>query len=141
MPSTPLKFLEGGGAMGERIRAFDWASHPLGPPERWPEALRMALNLCLYSSFPAAIYWGPQLHVLYNDAWSVIPAEKHPWILGQPARIGWADIWPIIGPQFRQVADSGKGLAAHAARERLRPITAAGRPGAAGPPSRAAAAP
>lgn len=125
MPSTPLKFLEGGGAMGERIRAFDWASHPLGPPERWPEALRMALSLCLYSSFPTAIYWGPQLHVLYNDAWSVIPAEKHPWILGQPARIGWADIWPIIGPQFRQVVDSGEGLALY---EQMLPMVRGGQP-------------
>ena len=30
--------------MGERIRQFDWARHPLGPPEGWPEALRMALS-------------------------------------------------------------------------------------------------
>ena len=29
-------FLQGGGAMGERIRAFDWHSHPLGPPAQWP---------------------------------------------------------------------------------------------------------
>jgi CheY-like chemotaxis protein len=26
-----LDFLLGGGEMGERIRAFDWAKHPLGP--------------------------------------------------------------------------------------------------------------
>lgn len=96
--------------MGERIRAFDWASHPLGPPEGWPAALRMAVSLCLNSSFPTAVYWGPELYVLYNDAWSVIPAEKHPWILGKPAREGWADIWPIVGPQFRQVME-GEGLA------------------------------
>ncbi|MBL0391364.1 PAS domain-containing protein [Ramlibacter monticola] len=111
MSSPTLKFLEGGGAMGERIRNFDWAGHPLGPPAHWPEALRMALSLCLHSSFPTAIYWGPEFHILYNDAWSEIPAEKHPWILGQPGRVGWPDIWDIVGPQLQQVVAAGTGLA------------------------------
>lgn len=97
--------------MGERIRAFDWASHPLGPPQQWPSALRMAMTLCLHSSFPTAIYWGPDFYVLYNDAWSEIPADKHPAILGMPAREGWADIWPIVGPQFEHVFASGEGMA------------------------------
>jgi PAS domain-containing protein len=105
-----LHFLQGGGAMGERIRNFDWASHPLGPPEAWPQALRMALSLCLNSSFPTAVYWGPEFYVLYNDAWSEIPAEEHPWMLGKPAHEGWSDIWHVVGPQFRQVF-SGEGLA------------------------------
>jgi PAS domain S-box-containing protein len=97
--------------MGERIRAFDWAGHPMGPPQQWAPGLRMAISLCLNSSFPTAIYWGPELYVLYNDAWSVIPAEKHPWMLGKPAREGWSDIWDIVGPQFRQVLDEGKSFA------------------------------
>jgi Signal transduction histidine kinase len=111
--------------MGERLRAFDWARHPLGPPAGWPEALRMAVSLCLNSSFPTAVYWGPQLHVLYNDAWSEIAADKHPWMLGRPAREGWSDIWPIIGPQFRDVWDSGEGLALY---EQMLPMVRGGRP-------------
>ncbi len=97
--------------MGQRIRDFDWASHPLGPPQQWPPALQMALNLCLNSSFPTAIYWGPELHVLYNDAWSVIPAERHPRALGQPARELWSDIWSVVGPQLAQVVATGEGIA------------------------------
>jgi PAS domain-containing protein len=100
--ASKLQFLEGGGEMGDRIRSFDWAVHPLGAPEQWPAALRMAMSLCLNSSFPTAVYWGPEFYVLYNDAWSVIPADKHPWMLGQPAATGWADIWNIVGPQFRR---------------------------------------
>jgi PAS domain-containing protein len=118
------KFLQGGGAMGERIRAFDWSRHPLGEPERWPESLRMAMSLCLNSSFPTAIYWGPELYILYNDAWSVIPADKHPWILGKPAQEGWSDIWPIIGPQFRRVME-GEGLALY---EQMLPMVRGGQP-------------
>lgn len=111
--------------MGERIRAYDWARHPLGPPEQWPGALRMALSLCLNSSFPTAIYWGEDLHILYNDAWSVIPAEKHPAILGMPAREGWSDIWDIVGPQFQRVLHTGDGLALY---EQMLPMVRGGRP-------------
>ena len=111
-PSPPSSvFLQGGHEMGQRIRDFDWASHPLGPPHQWPPALQMALNLCLNSSFPTAIYWGPELHVLYNDAWSVIPAERHPWALGRPAREVWSDIWSVVGPQLAQVMATGQGIA------------------------------
>jgi PAS domain-containing protein len=109
--------------MGERIRAFDWSSHPLGPPEQWPPALRMAMSLCLNASFPTAIYWGPDFHVLYNDAWSEIPAEKHPWMLGKPAREGWADIWHVVGPQFQQVFEGGQGLASY---EQMLPMVRGG---------------
>lgn len=110
VPPYPL-FMQGGHEMGHRIRDFDWASHPLGPPHLWPPALQMALSLCLNSSFPTAIYWGPQLHVLYNDAWSVIPAERHPWALGRPAREVWSDIWSVVGPQLEQVMTTGEGIA------------------------------
>jgi PAS domain S-box-containing protein len=97
--------------MGERIRAFDWEGHAMGPPAQWGPALRMAMSLCLNSSFPTAIYWGPELYVIYNDAWSEIPADKHPWILGKTAREGWADIWDIVGPQFDRVLHHGEGFA------------------------------
>ncbi len=108
----PLPFLVGGGEMGARIRAFDWASTPLGSPESWPYALRSALSICLNSSFPTAIYWGPELQLLYNDAWAPIPAEKHPWALGRPAREVWSDIWDVLESQFRQVLERRAGVTA-----------------------------
>ena len=98
--------------MSERIRAFDWASTPLGPIETWPEALRLALTITEHSAFPTAIYWGPELHLIYNDAWAPIPGERHPGALGRPARDVWFDIWPIVGPQFEQVIATGKGVSA-----------------------------
>ena len=81
-------FLSGGGSLGALIRAHDWAETPLGPPDGWPQSLRSALSICLHSSFPTAIYWGPSLTLLYNDAWAPIPAERHPWALGQAPRSG-----------------------------------------------------
>ena len=109
---TPA-FLQGGHQMGERIRAFDWASHPLGPPAQWPPALQMAMSLCLSSTFPTAVYWGPEAYLLYNDAWSVIPADRHPAALGQPAHEVWSDIWNIVGPHFDQVFRIGEGFSTY----------------------------
>lgn len=106
-------FLDGGGRMGQLIRDQDWASTPLGPPETWPQSLRSALSICLNSSFPTAIYWGPELRLLYNDAWSPIPAERHPWALGRPAAEVWEDIWEVVGPQFAKVLETGEGFSAY----------------------------
>ena len=51
------------------MRSFDWSASDLGPPGRWPENLRTAVSLCLTSRFPILIWWGPDLNVLYNDAY------------------------------------------------------------------------
>ena len=90
-----------GGEMGARIRAHDWATTPLGQPGAWPLPLRSALDLCLGAAFPTAIYWGPDLHLFYNDAWIPVAAERHPWALGRPAREVWSDIWEVVGPPQR----------------------------------------
>ncbi|WP_294262090.1 PAS domain-containing protein [uncultured Sphingomonas sp.] len=102
-----LRFLDHPGEMAARIREKDWRGHPLGPPETWPQALRFSLNLALASSFPMAIYWGPDFHLLYNDAWSAIPADRHPWALGRPGAEVWSDIWDVVGPAFETAMRDG----------------------------------
>ncbi len=106
-------FLEGGGEMGALTRAHDWGMTPLGALDEWPEALRSTLSLCLDSAFPIAIYWGPQLALLYNDAWRPILGDKHPWALGRPAREVWPEIWDAIEPVFAKVIASAKGAFNH----------------------------
>ncbi len=96
--------------MSDLIRGFDWASTPLGPMEDWPASLRFALSLCERTPYPTAIYWGPDFHLIYNDAWSPVPGLRHPEALGKPAREVWPDIWDIVEPQFQQVVDSGQGM-------------------------------
>lgn len=108
-----LDFLTGGGEMGARIRAYDWASTPLGPPRLWPQSLRSALSICLHSSFPTAIYWGPDLRILYNDAWAPIPGERHPAALGQPAQQVWSDIWDVVSSEFELVRRTGEGYSTY----------------------------
>jgi signal transduction histidine kinase/DNA-binding response OmpR family regulator len=102
------QLFQGGGELSTRMRAVDWAATPLGPLEGWPQSLRSAIGICLGSRFPIAIYWGPTLSLLYNDAWSPIPGTKHPWALGQAARDVWPEIWDAIGPMFEQVMTTGE---------------------------------
>ncbi|WP_343630680.1 ATP-binding protein [Roseateles sp.] len=101
------QIFQGDSEMAQRMRHLDWSNSPLDNPELWPQALRAPLDICIGSSFPIAIYWGHDLALLYNDAWSPILGDKHPWALGRPAREVWPEIWDTIGPQFEQVLRSG----------------------------------
>jgi len=103
-----LDFMARGGEMGERMRAYNWSSHPLGPPGSWPQPLRTAIRLILNTGHPMYVWWGPELFCFYNDAYrQSIGPERHPGSLGQPGREVWAEIWPIIGPQIDQVMSGG----------------------------------
>ncbi len=106
-------FLAGGGEMGERIRAFDWAATPLGPPAGWPQGLRTTVRILLTTGHPTMIMWGPELTCLYNDRFSLsLGPEKHPGILGTPARRAWEEVWPVVGSQIEQVV-RGEGSVWH----------------------------
>jgi PAS domain S-box-containing protein len=94
--------------MGEYIRAFDWASTPLGPISGWPQCLRTALGLCLKSRFPTTVIWGPHFIFLYNDALIPVMGSKHPSSLGRPAYECYAEIWPLVGPLLRTVHATGE---------------------------------
>ena len=91
-------FLAGGGEMGERIRAFDWSTTPLGARETWSPALRTTLGLLLANRFPLLLWWGPQYISIYNDAYAPILGRKHPKALGQPVSECWSEIWDILKP-------------------------------------------
>ena len=92
-PVGPFEFLAGGGEMGQRIRAFDWAKTPLGPPEGWPQSLRSALSMLLPSKAQIVFFWGRDLITLYNDAYRPVFGAKHPRVLGLPARESWSELW------------------------------------------------
>ncbi len=106
----PAQFLSGGGEMGALMRRRDWSETPFGPPVNWPQSLRSAVSIMLNSRYPIALYWGPELALLYNDAWSPIPGGKHPWALGRPGREVWPEIWDTIGPLFDKVMTTAEGV-------------------------------
>jgi PAS domain S-box-containing protein len=122
---TSADFLAGGGEMAELTRAYDWSATPLGKPEAWPQSLRTAVRILLNTNHPMFIWWGPDLIQFYNDAYrQTMGPERHPSALGQRGRECWEEIWPIIGPQIKQVM-SGGGATWH--ENQLVPVTRHGR--------------
>ena len=102
------EWLVGGGETGALIRAKDWSATPLGPRESWPRSLRTAASLVVESRFPMALLWGPELNLIYNDGYRVIAADRHPAVLGRPAREAWEEIWHINEPIFAAVMERGE---------------------------------
>src|SRR5262245_30222644 len=106
--SSDYGCLAGGGAMGALMRSMDWSTTPLGPVEYWPQSLRTSVSTCLNSRFAIVIWWGPDLIMLYNDAYREIIAAKHPGALGHPGRDSWPEIWDIIAPMLQSVLEKGE---------------------------------
>jgi PAS domain S-box-containing protein len=97
-------FLAGGGEMGERIRAHDWTSTPLGPPEGWPASLRTVVAMMLRNPEPVYVAWGPEQVSLYNDACIPFIVEPlHPAALGLPYAEAWHHFVKDFQPVVRKV--------------------------------------
>jgi signal transduction histidine kinase/ActR/RegA family two-component response regulator len=104
-----LEFFTGESPAREALRAFDWASSPLGPPEAWPPSLKTTLGIMLSSRHPMFLWWGPELIQFYNDGYlPSFGSGRHPKAMGQRGRECWEEIWPIIGPQIEDVMTRAK---------------------------------
>ncbi|KQP18048.1 ATP-binding protein [Pseudorhodoferax sp. Leaf267] len=94
--------------MAQLMRAHDWAATPLGPPEHWPEGLKVALRILLTSRFEMWLGWGPDICFFYNDAYRPTLGRKHPQGLGQPCHVLWAEIWDDIKDRMQTVYRDGQ---------------------------------
>jgi len=90
--------------MAARIRAFDWASTPLGPIEDWPASLRTLVSMMLESELPMALGWGPGLTCLYNDAYRPLLGNK-PEALGRPFREVWPEAHDVSEPAIQRALE------------------------------------
>jgi PAS domain S-box-containing protein len=101
-------FLSGDSELGALMRSMDWSRTKLGPIDSWPQSLRTSVSTCLNSRFAILVWWGPDLVMLYNDAYRDIIASKHPAALGCPGRECWPEIWDTIGPMLVGVLQRGE---------------------------------
>ena len=90
------------------LLATDWAATPLGPMDGWPQALRIAVGICLNSRFPMFVWWGQHAINIYNDAYVPMLGKRHPAAFARPAQETWSDIWDIVGEQRRLVMERGE---------------------------------
>jgi PAS domain S-box-containing protein len=98
----------GTGEMADLVRGHEWKSTPLGPIESWSRELLTVVNLTLASSSPARTMWGPELILIYNDAYRPIPGPRHPAALGKSAREVYSESWQVVGPLLEEALSTGK---------------------------------
>ncbi len=101
------EFLTGGGQMGERMRAFDWRSSPLGAAHQWPQSLKTIIRVMLDSRYAMWMLWGSELTFFCNDAYLPTVGNKRDWVLGARSDVVWEEIWPDIGPRIQHVLKTG----------------------------------
>ena len=94
--------------MAQRIRAYDWASTPLGPIDRWSRERVAVVNLILCTPTPARVLWGRDLILLYNDGYRDLPGIVHTDALGKPARDVFKAAWNVVGPVLETAFATGE---------------------------------
>jgi signal transduction histidine kinase len=100
--------LIGSGEMAEQVRSFNWESTAIGPVFEWTDTLLGAVNMMLSASHPILLLCGPELILIYNDAFRPILTDRHPDALGARGREFWTDVWPVVGQQLESVFYDGQ---------------------------------
>ncbi len=91
-PALIPDFLQGGGEMSALIRSYEWSSTSIGPLSGWPQSLRTTVSIMLYSPVPMVLLWGADGVMIYNDAYTVFAAGRHPRLLGSRVLEGWPEV-------------------------------------------------
>ena len=102
MKETTGAIFHGGGEMGDRMRTFGWDRSPLGAAGTWPPALRALLDVILAAKQPMYVAWGPDLTMLYNDAYATLLGSKHPAALG----VGFLTVWSEVRDDLVPLVDA-----------------------------------
>ncbi|KAG5918055.1 hypothetical protein E4U61_002138 [Claviceps capensis] len=91
----------------------DWASTPLGPMADWSADLRTMSSMVMATPHPAAMYWGPDYVIIYNEAYISLAGQKHPQLMGSRYQDAWAEIWDEIKPVVDNAWKSGESTMKH----------------------------
>ena len=100
---TPTSFIAGGGEAGETMRAFDWSTTSLGPPETWPVSLKTLVGVMLTAKQAMFVAWGDERIMLYNDGYIELLGVKHPDAMGARFADVWAEAMVDLQPLVDQV--------------------------------------
>jgi serine phosphatase RsbU (regulator of sigma subunit)/anti-sigma regulatory factor (Ser/Thr protein kinase) len=104
---------------------WDWAATPLGPVDQWPARLTAAWDLVVDSVVPMALLCGPQLLLLYNDAFADLLGHRHPKSFARPAREVLGRVWsdPLVGRPFEATMHWGTSFLQEAAEIDVQPLS------------------
>ncbi|KAH7028000.1 aerobic respiration control sensor protein arcB [Microdochium trichocladiopsis] len=89
-------------------RNFDWGATPLGPMSSWSAEFRQIVNLVMNNPHPASLFWGPELNMLYNEAYAnEVAGNKHPGLMGTGFSGPFSELWDAVSPLFAECARTG----------------------------------
>ncbi|KAG8934381.1 hypothetical protein FRC01_003338 [Tulasnella sp. 417] len=106
-----------GTKMLDYVKNYPWENHILGPMEFWPQSLKTALSAAMAAPYPWAVWWGPDLTLLYNDAYASMCGTKHPGLFAKAGKLGacfyisWGELWEELGPLSDIVLQERKSVA------------------------------
>ncbi|KAF2634409.1 hypothetical protein P280DRAFT_463610 [Massarina eburnea CBS 473.64] len=89
------------------FRSVAWEETPLGPMHSWCPQLRCVVNMIMNDNYPAVLFWGQEVIMIYNEAYIELISSMHPCI-GQSARIAAKEYWPDFEPIFDHVNTTGE---------------------------------
>jgi PAS domain S-box-containing protein len=105
--ATHKDIASAGGELSRLILEHDWASTSVGPIESWPAAMRGTVAMLLRSPVPLVTLWGEAGVMIYNDAYAVFAAQRHPRLLGSRVREGWPEVAAFNDNVMRVVMAGG----------------------------------
>jgi hypothetical protein len=91
------------------FRSVDWANTSLGPMHTWCPQLRCVVNMLLNDSYPAIIFWGEDVTMIYNEPYIEIIGLLHP-CMGKSARVAAAQYWIFFQPLVDHINATGETL-------------------------------
>ncbi|MBW8910643.1 MAG: PAS domain-containing protein [Sphingomonas sp.] len=94
----------------------DWRSHSLGPPDGWPDVLRITLRNMLASPEALFLVWGESRSLFFNDAYLPIVARRSDQAIGACYDEIGSDRQPAVARVYR---DALRGKAARLVDERM----------------------
>ncbi|KAG8934136.1 hypothetical protein FRC02_010513 [Tulasnella sp. 418] len=104
VPERPLEApIPNDSEMKRMVENYPWHTTSLGPRSSWPASLNTSLSYVLNCPYKAALWWGPEMILFYNDAYAAMAGVKHPGTFAQKGSVAWAEIWNAIGPLAESV--------------------------------------
>lgn len=100
--------------MAEKVGSHDWAATPLGGIDGWPPWLRTVVSLVMDSAVPTAVWIGPRLLSVHNDAYLPLLGDKDN-ALGRPFREVWPETMATLDPLLQRCL-KGEALRFEASR-------------------------
>ena len=107
LTGSVFRGVSGTGIMADLIRGFAWEGTSLGRIPSWSDTLLTTVNTVVAAPIPIQLLWGPEMVILYNDAFLVQIGAKHPHALGRPAEQVWHEVWPLVEEQLANTLTQG----------------------------------